>query len=462
MNILRYFGIAAALFFLTAGWLNAAIIRVPTDEVTIQAAVEIAENGDTVLVEDGTYTGTGNRAVSFGGKEILLISDNGPGACIIDCEGESTGFICDSNENENTEIIGFTIINAAAQFNGGAINCFESSPTISNCIIHNNSAVYSGGGAYFHKSSSVMTNCQITNNFAMDGGGIYCSECSPTIQSCTIADNSANSGNGGGISFYLSSPVLTDVIVWENTPQNLKLEDSDPQITYSDIQGGYAGAGNIDGNPRFVEGAFGDYYLSQTASGQDEDSPCADAGSGNAAGICFTAGDVTICLDDLSTRTDGGVDTGVVDMGFHYEPDTAPTHTPEYTYTPTPENSATPAPNPLGVKLDLSENSFQPGDLFLLSATLSNPGPAIYADQPFVVLLDAYGIYFWHPDWTQDFSYEPVFLGIDSYQMEILRFQWPDEPSAGSGILFYSALLEKNLSQILGAWDSVSFGWSSD
>ena len=42
-------------------------------------------------------------------------------------------------------------------------------------------------------------------------------------------------------------------------------------VTYSDIQGGYTGTGNIDSDPLFVDAANGDYYL-QPAS------PCIDAG----------------------------------------------------------------------------------------------------------------------------------------------------------------------------------------
>ncbi len=82
-------------------------------------------------------------------------------------------------------------------------------------------------------------------------------------------------------------------------------------LTYSDIEGGYLGEGNIDADPLFVTGTSGDYYLSQTAAGQGSDSPCVDTGS-------ETAEDSG--LDDRTTRTDGVPDSGIVDMGYHYEP----------------------------------------------------------------------------------------------------------------------------------------------
>jgi hypothetical protein len=80
-------------------------------------------------------------------------------------------------------------------------------------------------------------------------------------------------------------------------------------VTYSDIKGSWPGTGNIDGDPCFVTGPEGDYYLSQIAAGQAVDSPCVDAGSRLAA---------SLGMDDCTTRTDGMSDEGTVDMGFHY------------------------------------------------------------------------------------------------------------------------------------------------
>ena len=85
-------------------------------------------------------------------------------------------------------------------------------------------------------------------------------------------------------------------------------EYSSISMSYSDIIDGWPGEGNIDEDPLFVVGPFGDYYLSQIASGQSQDSPCIDAGNDTAENLD---------LDELTTRTDGIGDIGIVDMGYH-------------------------------------------------------------------------------------------------------------------------------------------------
>jgi hypothetical protein len=69
-----------------------------------------------------------------------------------------------------------------------------------------------------------------------------------------------------------------------------------PVITYSDIQGGFNGEGNIDTDPLFVDAANGDYHL-MSQSGRwnpaseswimdDVTSPCIDAGDpGTSVGL---------------------------------------------------------------------------------------------------------------------------------------------------------------------------------
>ncbi|NQU85301.1 MAG: hypothetical protein HQ541_06030, partial [Mariniphaga sp.] len=62
-----------------------ATIKVPSEYATIQAGMDAASEGDTVLIADGTYSGEGNLFLSFAGKAIVVKSENGPENCIINC-----------------------------------------------------------------------------------------------------------------------------------------------------------------------------------------------------------------------------------------------------------------------------------------------------------------------------------------------------------------------------------------
>jgi len=70
----------------------AADIYVPGSYTTIQAAINAANNGDTVWVADGIYTGPGNKNLTWSGKHITVKSENGPSNCIIDCQNSGRGF----------------------------------------------------------------------------------------------------------------------------------------------------------------------------------------------------------------------------------------------------------------------------------------------------------------------------------------------------------------------------------
>ena len=112
---------------------------VPSDYQTIQAASDAAQIGDTVQVAGGTpgspivYSGNGNANLDFGGKDIIVESDNGPETCIIDGENqqETRGFIFGGGETANAAVRGFTIRNGNVSGDGGGILCIgDSTPTI--------------------------------------------------------------------------------------------------------------------------------------------------------------------------------------------------------------------------------------------------------------------------------------------------------------------------------------------
>jgi len=126
----------------------AGTILVPQQHATIQAAVNAAANGDTVIVADGVYAGPGNRNIDLLGKAITVRSASGPAACTIDASGdpaeERTGFMLNGVQSAQAVIDGFTVT-GGDQFNGGGIYIGGGSPTVQNCVFTGNHADCWGG-----------------------------------------------------------------------------------------------------------------------------------------------------------------------------------------------------------------------------------------------------------------------------------------------------------------------------
>jgi pectin methylesterase-like acyl-CoA thioesterase len=274
----------------------------------INAAAGDATPPDEILVADGIYTGDGNKNLDFGGKTIVLRSAGGPERCIIDCERDGRGFYFHSGETAASVVQGFTIRNGSVRANspgsfngggvlcegasptlvrctmvgnaanyGGALACIHANPMMTSCQIRGNTARNAGGGLHCDGASPVVTNCTVRANVASWGGGVYCHNGScPTLTNCTIEGNAA-SDNAGGMYCANASPVLTNCILWGDTPQEVypSGSGSDRVLTYSDVQGGFPGEGNIDVDPDF---AFaGDSHLMPG-------SPCIDAGTNSPSG----------------------------------------------------------------------------------------------------------------------------------------------------------------------------------
>jgi parallel beta-helix repeat protein/predicted outer membrane repeat protein len=229
-------------------------IHVPVDQPTIQAGIDAASDGDTVLVADGIYTGYGNKNLNFNGKAIIVQSESGPDNCIIDCEGNGRGFYFSNAESENSVVSGFTIANGQTGFFGAGIYCQGSSPTITNCYIIENTADYGGGGIYCDFSSPTITNCLFRGNKVNrwiaggSGGGIYCWESSPKINNCKFKENTADATGGGIYCCSKSSPTITNCSIIGNTTTlnwggGIYCGSSSPVITNCTITGNNAATG---------------------------------------------------------------------------------------------------------------------------------------------------------------------------------------------------------------------------
>ncbi len=148
---------------------------------------------------------------------------------------------------------------------GGAIYCVNSSPTIRDNIITGNKASFSGGGIYCGNNSSpeIIGNVIVKNSAETIGGGFSSSgNTSPIMINNTISGNSAGTVGGGISCRNVSSLKVLNTIVWANGPDGIYADSgSVADVTYSDIQGGWSGAGNINANPLFVNVAINDYHL---------------------------------------------------------------------------------------------------------------------------------------------------------------------------------------------------------
>jgi hypothetical protein len=309
----------------------AAIVVRPNSGATIQQALDAAKSGDVIEVAAGTYTGSGNWDLDFRGKRITLRSASGPESTILVCGSGHRGFYFHQGETSDSVLSGFTIrggrltgsttlgggiycegaspsvihcvVEDCRAGLGGGIACLGGRPALVGCAIQNCSATASGSGVYLFDTEAAFSGCTISNNIgSARGGGAYCSgdsldasfsncvisdnraaagggilaerfsgsaqQCHVSIVNCTIVSNQITSaGSAGGVDADSADVTIRNSIVWDNSGAGVAPAYA-VDVSYSNVQGGYWGEGNISASP---ESADFNYRL-------DAQSPCVDAG----------------------------------------------------------------------------------------------------------------------------------------------------------------------------------------
>jgi hypothetical protein len=224
---------------------------------SIQPAIDDADDGDTILVSEGTYY----ENIDFKGKAITLTSadpcdPNVVAGTVIDAGASGDVVTFNTSEEADSLITGFTLTNGSR-----GIYCDETSPTITYCKIINNT---SHGVEFSGSSWATITNCIIGDNSSY---GIKDVNSSTVIRNCTIVGH--NGGSGYGISG--EDAQIKNCILWDND-YDLSIGCS---ATYSCVKDD-PGVGNIDSDPLFVDYNNSDFYL---VGGPNWPwSPCIDAG----------------------------------------------------------------------------------------------------------------------------------------------------------------------------------------
>lgn len=238
---------AVVVSLVAAGAAHAATFIVDVggtgDYTEIQPALDAAQEGDTVLVMPGTYTGDNNTSLDFGGTNIVLRSTGGARSVTIDCEDSRFGFWFHTGEGPTSVVEGLTVTRGYGDSQGGAILSDATSPkfidcaftdcvgeygavayvnggalSFTDCLFSGNEANYVGYGGcvYLADCVSVFTNCTFSDNSGQLGGAIFCDNSASEFTDCTFSGNSVSGTYAAGGSVYCdnSAPLFDHCTFW--------------------------------------------------------------------------------------------------------------------------------------------------------------------------------------------------------------------------------------------------------
>ena len=213
---------------------NEGELHVPDVYPTIQEAIEVAVDGEIIIVGPGRYY----ENIDFLGKEITVTSMAPDDPCvvaatIIDARGWGSVVTIANSEGPGAVLRGFTITGGIGTlvssyppyttYQGGGIYCINSSPVIEKNVIRDNKCPLdpegsfkpspSGGGIYSWEGSPTISHNTLRGNRADLGGGIHVTSGNPQIHNNMIIENESNAG--GGV-FYSGQARLTNNTIANN------------------------------------------------------------------------------------------------------------------------------------------------------------------------------------------------------------------------------------------------------
>jgi len=185
---------------------------------SVQAAIDLAQDGDEVEVAPGVYA----ESIDLSGKALRVYGRDGASQTMLDAGGTGTVARFTTGEGAATRIEGLTlqagggtagfIPNQPTQTAAGGIVCIDSSPSFVACSIRDNGDPQDfanfpsiGGGALLINSNATFTNCEfLGNNAQVDGAGVaLLGASSPTFEASSFRYNRTwyqyDNERGGGV-----------------------------------------------------------------------------------------------------------------------------------------------------------------------------------------------------------------------------------------------------------------------
>ncbi len=277
----------------------------------------------------GGYGGEGGGLMLAGSIQNVISDCTFSGNQVGDKENEIPGlggglevYAC-----TNPVIKNCSFIRNGSHYYGGGVILFGNTPgSFINCEFTGNTAAEHGGGVSMQNNwypANFINSTFVGNTSGIYGGALGTWASETTFTNCTLIDNAAPIGSV--ISSDEGTGSVHNSIMWGIG--DMPIDTPTPvQMTYSCIEGGYEGAGNIDGDPLFTK--VPDSGLDGEWGTEDDDygdlhlmtgSPCIDAGDNGEV-----PEDVTTDLDgnprfvdDPDTEDTGLGDPPIVDMGAY-------------------------------------------------------------------------------------------------------------------------------------------------